>query len=108
MLPFQFRINLDAELRRLLGDCDVYVPSSVLAELEGLATGDRRGRAALELARRYPVHETDLSGDEAVLAAAEALAACVVTSDRALLAALRERRIPRITLRSRTHLVLER
>ena len=30
MLPFQFSINLDVELGRLLGECDVYVPSSVV------------------------------------------------------------------------------
>jgi len=108
MLPFQFRVNLDAELVRLLGACDVFVPSSVLRELERLAARDRDAKAALALAAKYAVHEAPGIGDAAVVAAAKDLRAHVVTSDRGLLAVLRAERIPRITLRSRTHLVLER
>ena len=107
MLPFQFRVNLDAELDRLLGGPEVYVPSSVLRELERLATRDRTAKSALRLAAKYKVHETDATGDRAVIAAAEALDAYVVTSDRALLEMLRARGILRITLRSKSHLVLE-
>lgn len=107
MMPFQFRINLDAEIARVLGECDVYVPSSVLAELEGLASRDRDARAALRLAAKYLVHETTGRGDPAIVEAAEALGACVVTSDQKLLRTLRKRGIPRVTLRSRSHLVFE-
>ena len=107
MLPFQFSINLDAELRRLLGDCDVYVPASVVRELDRLAGRDRTAKAAFALAAKYRTHETNLSGDSAVIAVAGELGAHVVTSDKALLAALRARGIPRITLRSQNHLVLE-
>lgn len=107
MLPFQFRINLDAELARLLGECEVIVPEPVLREIEGLARGDRTARAALALAAKYGTHPSSWSGDAAVIDVAEALGAHVVTSDRALLAALRERRIPRVTLRSKSHLALE-
>jgi len=106
MLPFQFRVNLDAELARLLGDCDVVVPSSVAGELRRLAAKDRAAKGALALAAKYRTHETEERGDRAVVAAAEALGAHVVTSDQGLLAILRDRGIPRITLRSRTHLVL--
>ena len=107
MLPFQFPINLDAELGRILGACDVYVPSSVVRELQRVAARDRRARGALELAAKYATHETRRTGDGAVIAAAEALGAHVVTNDRALLAALKARGIPRIRLRSKSHLELE-
>lgn len=107
MLPFQFRINLDAELARILGDCDVFVPSSVLRELERVATRDRKGKAALALAAKYAVREVRGSGDRAVIAAAKDLGAHVVTNDRPLLAALRAHGIPRISLRSKSHLVVE-
>jgi len=106
MLPFQFRVNLDAELARLLGECETYVPSSVVGELARLAARDRTAKAALALAAKYRTHETTERGDRAVVAAAEALGAHVVTSDQGLLAVLRDRRIPRITLKSRTHLEL--
>lgn len=107
MLPFQFRLNLDAELARLLGECDVFVPSSVIRELNRVASRDRTAKAALALAAKYAPHAANLTGDAAVIAAAKALGAYVVTSDGALLAALREQGIPRITLRSRSHLVME-
>ena len=106
MLPFQFRVNLDAELARLLGECEVYVPSGVVRELERLAAEDRTAKGALSLAAKYRMHETPERGDAAVVAAAEALRAHVVTSDRGLLAVLRARGIPCVTLRSKTHLVL--
>ncbi len=107
MLPFQFRLNLDAELRRVLGACDVYVPASVVRELERVAPRDRAARSALALAAKYRVAAVDGKGDLAVIAAAKALGAHVVTNDRALLAALRAEGVPRISLRSRNHLVLE-
>ena len=107
MLPFEFRVNLDAELARLLGDCDVYVPSSVLGELARLAKADRRAKAAVRLAAKYAEHKTTKRGDLAVVAAAKELGAIVVTSDAGLLNVLRREGVPRITLRSRSHLVLE-
>ena len=107
MMPFQFRINLDAELDRLVGECEVYVPSSVVRELERLTRDRRAAKAARGLAGKYRKFETQRSGDAAVLEAAEALGATVVTNDAGLLAALRERRIPQITLRSRSHLARE-
>ena len=108
LLPFQFPVDLDAELARLLGSCEVLVPTSVVRELERVAARDRRAKAALDLARRYGRFETDAAGDEAVIAAAEALGAHVVTNDRALLAALEARGIPRIRLRGKVRLALER
>lgn len=107
MMPFQFSVNLDVELRRLVGDCDAVVPSSVVRELARLAPRDRTAKAALALAGKYAVHETAKTGDAAVVEAAVALRAPVVTNDQALLAALQRAGIPRITLRSKSHLVLE-
>lgn len=108
MLPFEFSLDLDAELARLLGSWEAYVPASVLRELERIAAKDRRAKAALALAARYARFETDAAGDAAVIAAAEALGAHVVTNDRALLAALKARGIPRIRLRGKARLALDR
>ena len=107
MLPFQFRVNLDAELARLLGACDVFVPSSVVGELERLAKENRAAKAAFRLAAKYDVYKTTRRGDLGVVSAAKALRATVVTSDAGLLRVLRREGIPRITLRSRSHLVVE-
>lgn len=105
LMPFQFKINLDHELRRLFGDIPVFVPSSVLGELSN--TVDRSGKAALALARRYQIVETELSGDDAVIEIAEQRSAAVVTNDRELIGRLKERRIPVIRLRAERYLVAD-
>jgi len=105
LMPFQFRINIDIELKRLLGEVPVFVPSSVLGELAGLA--DKNAKAALSLARRYSIVETELRGDDAVLSVAEQRSAAVLTNDRELIRRLRERRIPVVRLRGERYLVLD-
>lgn len=107
LLPFQFRINLEAELRRLLGEVDVAVPAPVLEEVRLLATHDRHAKAAARLAARYRVVEGHGSADDALLDLGSRLHAVVVTSDQPLLDRLKKEGIPRIFLRSRSHLALE-
>ena len=108
LLPFQFRLNLDAELERLFGSHEVIVPEPVLAELEVLGQKDRRAKAALTLARGMrSVSSGARSADDAVIDVALAHGACVLTNDRALLRRLKQLGIPRISLRSRSQLVLE-
>jgi rRNA-processing protein FCF1 len=107
LMPFQFRINLDIELERLLGECEVLVPSSVLGELEKLAKENRQAKAALALAKKYRVSEVEEGGDASIVSLANELNAIVVTNDKDLIMKLKESRIPVIYLRSRTHLVLE-
>lgn len=105
LMPFQFKLNLDLELRRLFGEMPVFVPSSVLGELAN--TADRNGKAALALARRYQIVETEMRGDDAVLSIAEERSAAVVTNDRELIGRLKERRIPVIRLRAERYLVAD-
>jgi len=107
LMPFQFRVNLDREIQRLLGDADVALPKPVLAELEFLAERDREARAGLRLARRYRMIDATGSADDALLDLAATLRAVVVTNDQPLLERLREKGIPRLFLRSRNHLVAE-
>src|SRR5438552_19117561 len=105
LMPFQFRVNLDREIQRLLGDADFAVPKPVLTELEFLAERDREARAGLRLARRYRVIDATGSADDALLDLAGTNRAVVVTNDQPLLERLREQGVPRLFLRSRNHLV---
>ncbi len=105
MMPFQFRLNLDAELERLLGPFEGIVPSSVLEELERTKP-ERTARAARALASKYRVFETEEKGDAAILSVAQELRAAVVTNDKRLGSKLRALKLPVIYLRSRAHLVL--
>ena len=105
LMPFQFKVNLDSELRRLFGDIPVFVPSSVLGELAN--STDKNAKAALTLARKYGIVETELRGDDAVLDIASMREAAVVTNDRALITRLRELRLQVVRLRSRKYLVVD-
>ncbi len=107
LMPFQFRINLEAELRRLLGDVDIAVPTPVLEELRLLATHDRDAKAGERLAAKYRPVEGQGSADDALLELGESLHAVVVTNDQPLLDRLKACGVPRAYLRSRSHLVLE-
>lgn len=107
LMPFQFPIHLDTELRRVLGEVDVAIPTPVLAELALLAEHDRDARAAARLAKNYRAIDGRGSADDALLDLATAHRAVVVTNDQPLLDRLAAEGIPRVFLRSRNHLVGE-
>jgi rRNA-processing protein FCF1 len=104
LMPFQFRMNLDKEISRLLGEIRVLVPSSVVEEISRLRT--REAKAALALAGKYEVVETELAGDDGVLDVAVRNNAAVVTNDRELMSRLKEVGLPVVRLRSERYLVL--
>lgn len=104
MMPFQFKLNLDRELERLLGEVSVLVPGSVVAELSGLE--GREAKAALALARKYEVVETASRGDDAVLEVAAGRDAALVTNDRELISRAKAQGVPVIRLRSNRYLVM--
>ena len=105
LMPFQFKVNIDKELKRLFGEVPVFVPSSVLGELAN--TTDKNAKAALALARKYQIVETELSGDEAVFEIAQQRSAAVVTNDRELIKRLRAAGIPVVRLRGERYLVAD-
>lgn len=105
LMPFQFKVNLDNELKRLFGEIPVFVPSSVLGELAN--SMDKNAKAGLALARKYHIVETELRGDDAVLDIAQRRDAAVVTNDKELIARLRDRHLPVVRLRSRKYLVVD-
>jgi len=105
LMPFQFKVNLDRELKRLFGEIPVFVPSSVLGELANLP--DKNSKAALALARKYKIVETELRGDDAVLDLAIRREGAVVTNDKGLIARLREEGLPVVRLRSKRYLVVD-
>lgn len=108
MMPFQFKINLDLELKRLLGACEILVPSQVLGELRNLSKAHPEARMALSLSKRYrAVESPEGTPDESIASLAKATKSCVLTNDRGLIERLKSERVRVIRLRSRTHLVLE-
>ena len=73
LMPFKTSINLDSELRRLLGTCRIVVPAPIIGELKKLEKTLPHAKSALRLARTKDIIETDAQGDKAVLEAAEML-----------------------------------
>lgn len=105
LLPFERSINVDAQLRSLLGECQVFVPGPIVGELK--RSGNRYAPAALRLLSRYTIEDTEGTGDKAVIELAERLGAYVVTNDRALIGKLRQRHIGVVLLRGGNHLALD-
>ncbi len=105
MMPFQFKINLDTELTRLLGSYEIYVPSCVIGELKRIARNRWEAKAALELASKYRIVEVEASGDKGVIEAAKKLKAAVVTNDKELRIKLMREGI-RVIFMKQNHLVM--
>jgi len=114
MMLFEFSIDLEGELTRLLGRYHIVVPKPILEELEFLSehgTGKKRfvAKSSLELVRRYNIVDTDdvERGDNAVFHLAQKLRGIVVTNDRELRKRLREASLRTIYLRGKKQLALE-
>ena len=106
MMPFEYRINLDSELRKLVGDVEIYVPSCIIGEIKKLAAKRWEAKAALKLLKKYKICKTDSMGDEGVVECGEKLKAIVVTNDKKLQKKLKEKGIKIIYL-SNYHLMIE-
>jgi len=106
---FEFKVDVESELQRLLGKVELLVPSSVIDELKGLSKRKRSASAALGLImkRGFKVVEAEGKGDAAILDLATRMRCPVLTNDSALKLALRERSIPVIYLRGLTKLEVE-
>src|SRR5436190_23562297 len=83
LMPFQFRVNLETELTRLMGSADIAIPRPVRIELELLAERDRNAHAALRLAARDLVIEASGCADDALLDLGASHRAVVVTNIKA-------------------------
>jgi len=113
MMPYQFGINIEKELNRLLGICRIIVPRTVVEEMEKLAEeGGEVGRAAklgLSIIRKrgFRLVETKSKGDEGVLETAIKMDAAIVTNDKELKKKAKELRLPIIYLREGCKLEME-
>ena len=113
MMQFQFHVDIEKEVRRLLTfNFDIVVPRIVLQELERISReGNQKeageARMALALAQTFRVEESPGDGDTGILRLAEKLNALVVTNDNVLRARLRAKDIPNIYMRSRAFLTIE-
>lgn len=102
LMPFQFKIDIQSELERLVGKVSIVVPSCVLEELSMLSLSEAKG--AMRYAERFPVVQSRAKGDRGIIEVAKERKAAVVTNDQELIKILRKSSIPVIRMRERQKL----
>ncbi len=112
MMPFEFLIDLEDELTRILGKFRIVVPSSVYDELvflskEGKGRKKRLAKPALDLIKNYEKIKTFENADDSVLSLALKMNGIVLTNDKELRKKVRENNLNTIYLRGKQRLVLE-
>jgi rRNA-processing protein FCF1 len=111
---FEFSINLEDELLRLLGSYKIVIPVQILNELKlltekGSGRQKRLAKPALNLAQRYEQINmvANTRADDALLSLSQQIHAAVVTNDKNLRKRLKEIHIPVLFLRGKHKLELE-
>lgn len=113
MMQFQFHVDIESELNRILDfDYEIVVPDLVLEELTNIAkesTGkdQHEARMAVELAKDFETREAPTDGDDGIVQLADAIDGIVVTNDKILRARLRAKDIPNVHMRSKAFLSME-
>ena len=107
MAPFQFSFNLDLKLEDIVPGATAIVPTSVIDELEKLASnGDWKVKAALDLSLKYPSVTSKGKGDSSICNLAVDRGWMVMTQDRDLRRRLLNRSITVLFLRGKGRIAL--
>jgi len=108
MMPAQKGIDLENEVTRLVGKCEITVPSIVVDEINHLARREGKIRSAARVAqtlmKRFRIVQTSGTGDQGIVAYAKKIQGIVVTNDKELKKELRDTEIPVIYLRGNNRL----
>lgn len=105
LLPFQFRIDIFAELDKLLDvRYEVCVTKGVVEELKKIKS--RHARAALSIANKFPVIDAGGGVDEALLKLASK-DIIIATNDKFLKEKIRKKGAPVVYLRQRKYLAID-
>jgi rRNA-processing protein FCF1 len=112
-MPFEFSIDLERELLRLVGSYKIIIPTPIVKELKILSEkgkGEKKIKAKVGLKliedfQTFPVEEVD--GDTSVILTAKKTKGIVVTNDKYLKKRLKKISIPVIFLRAKKKLILE-
>ena len=112
LMLFEFSLDLESELIRLLGKYKIIIPSPVVKELiflsnEGKGQKKINAKASLELIKKYDIFDIDAkTTDNAVLITAKKTNGIVVTNDKELRKKLKEISIKVIFLKGKKTLEL--
>ena len=108
MMLFEFSINLEDELYRLVGKHEILIPKQVIDELNFLSLQGKgmkriKAKASLQLIKKYKTMniKTAKEGDEAIIEIAEKTRSIVVTNDKELRKKLKKIPVEVIYLRGK-------
>jgi rRNA-processing protein FCF1 len=111
---FEFSINLESELARLLGAYKILIPIAVINEIKSImkkGKGKQRilAKPALQFIKHYPVlrHDQYDDADNALLYEAVKENAVVVTNDKELRKRLQKKKVSCIFIRGKQQLVID-
>ena len=113
LMIFEFSVDLEDELTRLLGRHKIVIPKSVFDELRFLSQqqdGRRRqiAKAAMQFIKKFEIVNTKIeNADDAIFNLAKETDWVVVTNDKELRKRLRNVLLPVIFLRGKKTLMLE-
>jgi len=113
LMCFEFSVDWERELARLLDAFHIVVPCAVVHELQILAEQEsgqkkKKAQAALKLVCNYEtIDEVTRAADEAILKIAQRTNGVVLPNDKALRKRLLSHHIPVIFLRGKKRLALE-
>ena len=113
IMCFEFSIDLEKELTRLLGAYHIVIPCSIIRELEFLSNkgaGNKKikAKASLKLVDKYETVSVDeKNADDSLISLAKRINGVVVTNDKELRERLRDASVSVVFLRAKKKLMLE-
>ena len=112
LMLFEFSIDLEDELTRLLGKFRVLIPRPMFDELiflskHGKGKKKYNSKPALDLIKKYDISEAEGKGDDSVLYLAKVHNGVVVTNDKDLRKRAKDIHLQTIYLREKSKLVLD-
>jgi len=112
MMLFEFSIDIEDELTRILGKYTILVPKPIYEELMYLSKfgkGKKKlfAKPSLKLIEKYEIVDSENKGDDSVIFLAKKLNGIVFTNDKELKERSKKQSLHVIFLRSKKQLVLQ-
>jgi len=112
MMLFEFNINLDKELKRLVGNYKIIIPKPIYNELKFLSEEGKekkrlKARPALDLIKNFEVVDIEGKPDDSLILLAKKYGGIIVTNDKDLRKNIKNNSLKAIYLRNKSTLVLE-
>jgi rRNA-processing protein FCF1 len=112
MMLFEYNINLNDELKRLLGNYKILIPKTIYNELKYLSEKGKenkrlKAKPALNLIKNYYLIDAEGKPDDSLIILAKKYNGIILTNDKNLRKNIKKNSLKTIYLRNKSKLVLE-